>query len=91
MAHFEIFAVGLIFSVAFNFVACSSDEQSNIVVIDVPDMFEFLKENSGAELTPLELVKNITQTDAGVIPYITRVYRIGYRIGGKILLCIWGL
>lgn len=84
MALRQVVAFGLLLALAFS-VECSTDEQSNIKVNVVPSMAEFLKENPETEFTPLELVEETTQTDASVSPYITRTYRIGYRVAGKII------
>ena len=82
MAHLEIFAVALILGVAFNFVACSSDEiQSNIEVSVVPDMAKYLIENPGLKLQPM--IKEVKTN--GPSQYTTLTYRLGYRVAGKVL------
>lgn len=82
MARVEIFAVGLILAVAFNFVACSSDEiQSDIQVSVVQDMDKYLNENPDLEVQPL--IKETKEN--GPSQYMTIAYRLGYRIAGKIL------
>lgn len=80
MARFEIFAVGLVLAVAFNFVACD-EMQSDIEVSVVPDMEKFLIENPGLKVQPL--VKDVQVN--GPTPYTTLTYRLGRRIAGKIL------
>lgn len=85
MALRQIVIFGLLLVLALNSIECSSDEQSNIKVIEVPSLSEFLKEHPEAEFTPLELVED-TKVDLAASPYITKTYRIGYRVAGKIIL-----
>lgn len=78
MARFEIFAVGLALAVAFNFVACSSDQiQTEIKVVE--NMDKYLEENPGLEVQPL--IKEIKEN--GPSQYFAITYRLGYRIAGK--------
>lgn len=82
----QVVVFGLLLALAFNAAKCSNDEQSNIKVNVVPSLSEYLKENPEAELTPLELVEEATMNDVSPLPspYMTRTYRIGYRVAGKI-------
>lgn len=82
MALRQFVVFGLLLALALNAVECSNDEQSNIKVIEVPSLSEFLKENPEAEFTPLELVEEI-KADVSVSPYITKTYRVGSRVRGK--------
>lgn len=80
MARLGIFAVGLFLAVAFNYVACSSDEiQSDIQVSVVPDMAKYMLENPGLKVEAL--VKDMKVN--GPSQYATLTYRIGRRIAGK--------
>lgn len=84
MALRQVVVFGLLLGLALNSVECSNDEQSNIKVIEVSSLSDYLNENPEAELTPLELVGETRITDGSVTPYITKTYKIGYRIAGKI-------
>lgn len=58
------------------------EEESQIKVITVPSLSAFLEEHPDADMTPLELVEEAEVLKADV-PFITKVYRIGYRVAGK--------
>ena len=81
MARLEIFTVALTLTVAFNVVACLSNEnQSNIKVSVVPSMAKYLIQNPGLKVQPL-----IKETKVNTpVQYATRIYSIGYRVSGKI-------
>lgn len=81
MALRQVIVFGLLLAVAA--VKCA--EESDIKVITVPSMSEFLEQHPDADFTPLELVEEaeVLKADAPVTPFITRTYRIGYRVAGK--------
>lgn len=69
-------------------LAVASVKCGDIKVTTVPNMEKFLEENPDIEFTPLELVEEaeVLKADAPVTPFITRTYRIGYRVAGKTII-----
>lgn len=81
MSFRAVFVFALILFSALNFGQCSADDKkSNIGVITVSSMAEFLKENPGVKLTPLTR-KTFRK---GFSPYLQTQYSFGQRIPGEI-------
>lgn len=79
MARLDMFVVGLLLAIAFNFVACEQVDEILADVEVVSDMDKYLEENPGLEVQ--ELVKEVKEN--GPSQYLTLTYRLGYRIAGK--------